>query len=159
MRLERLDRVVDHRGHRLLAQLELLAPRLHAPPVEQALDAVREPLGLAAERREALVHRSAWSPRARSIVSTKRRMLVSGVRSSWLTLDTKSACSSLRFASRRRNTRTSTMPVTATSTKLTVRTPKRTLNTVPRNMQDDADEQQQHRRHDDEVDEQLDDAR
>ncbi len=56
----------------------------------------------------------AGSLRERSIVSAKSRMLVSGVRSSWLTLETKSACSSLRFASRRRNTSTSTMPVTTT---------------------------------------------
>ena len=64
---------------------------------------------------------------ARSIVSAKRRIAVSGVRSSWLTFDTKSAWSSLRLASRRTKTRTSTMPVAESATKLTVRMPKTTL--------------------------------
>ena len=64
---------------------------------------------------------------ARSMVSAKRRIAVSGVRSSWLTLDTKSAWSSLRFASRRTKTSTRTMPVAESATKLTVRMPKTTL--------------------------------
>ena len=130
---ERLDRVRRRRPTTVLgAQLEELAPGLHAPPVEQALDELREPLGLALERARGTCPRVAWSPRARSRVSAKRRMLVSGVRSSWLTFETKSAWSSLRLASRRRKTRTRTMPVTATSTKLTVRTPKRRLNDARR---------------------------
>ena len=59
----------------LVAQLEQLAPGLHAPPVEQALDAPGEPLGLASERRRGTC--PAWpGRRARApCVSAKRRML------------------------------------------------------------------------------------
>ena len=60
-RRERLDGVVDDGGHGLLAQLELLAAGLHAPPVEQALDAAGEPLGLAAEAPRGTCRWSAWS--------------------------------------------------------------------------------------------------
>ena len=71
--------------------------------------------------------RTSTSSPERSMVSAKRRIAVRGVRSSWLTFETKSAWSSERFASRRMNTSTSTTPVTTTEMKLTDRMPKRRL--------------------------------
>ena len=47
----------DEVGRGLGAKLEELAPGLHAPPVEQALDDLHEPLGLAPEPVDALVER------------------------------------------------------------------------------------------------------
>ncbi len=55
---------------------------------------------------------AALSPRRRLSVSVNMRMEVSGVRSSCETLETKSAWSSERLRSRRRNTHTRITPVT-----------------------------------------------
>ncbi len=63
-RPERVDGLVDHVGHALLVEIELLAAGFHAAPVEQALDELREALGLLAERLQALVLRRGVAPRA-----------------------------------------------------------------------------------------------
>ena len=63
-RRERLHGPVDEVRRALASQLEALAPGLHAPPVEQALDDQRQALGLARETAEAFVLRRQIAPRA-----------------------------------------------------------------------------------------------
>ena len=60
-------------------------------------------------------------------ISANIRIEVSGVRSSWLTLETKSSCSFDSLASRRSSTSASTVPVTRQPTRVTTRIPKTRL--------------------------------
>ncbi len=66
-------------------------------------------------------------------MSANIRMEVSGVRSSWLTFDTKSVWSFERFASRARKTSDKTVPVTSEPTNVTTRIPKTRLSSAFQN--------------------------